>query len=227
MVITQCSSEQEMKKHSTPDNLCWTCLGAVRKGGRTPHTLCLCVLSTPTPGTGSETPTETTQTLFLAAVMCLKCTFTRTLPSVEEEPKPLPQVAPALFTTRSAGSSLSLLCFRPKKRLPRSPARFCNGTVLSNGSGQTPGASSHWVSNTFWDGNSVTSLTMVEVPASDTASNPAMLLDSSVFPCPLSRALHAGQLQLYPFLSLSYPRISEVIKPYSYSVTKTIKTLLY
>lgn len=41
MVITQCSSEQEMKKHSTPDNLCWSCLGAVRKGGRTPHTLCI------------------------------------------------------------------------------------------------------------------------------------------------------------------------------------------
>lgn len=28
-----------MKNHSTADNLCWTCLGAVRKGVRTPHTL--------------------------------------------------------------------------------------------------------------------------------------------------------------------------------------------
>lgn len=95
-----------------------TCAGPaweLPEKGQEPPTHCvLCVLSTPAPGTGTETP-ETTQNLFLTAVMWLKSTLIRTLPSAEEEPKPLPQVAPALLITSSAGSSPSL-CVPTHKR---------------------------------------------------------------------------------------------------------------
>lgn len=137
-----------MKNHSTADNLCWTCLGAVRKRGKNPTHIACCVY---------WTHQHLAQVLkhrdnpdpFPTAVMCLKCTFTRTLPSAEEEPKPLPQVSPGLLTTHSAGSSPSLCVSAHKhttvlgERMPRSPASFRNWTVLNTGSGQTPEASSH------------------------------------------------------------------------------------
>lgn len=218
-----------MKNHSTADNLCWTCLGAVRKGVRTPHTLHVVYIGHTNTWRRYWNTVRDNPDPFPTAVMCLKCTFTRTLPSAEEEPKPLPQVAPGLLTTHSAGSSPSLCVSAHKpttvlgERMPRSPASFWNWTVLNTGSGQTPEASSHWVSNTFRDGNSVTSLTMVEAPASVTASNPGMLLGGPTLPCPPASALHAGKLQLYPSLSLSYLQTSEVIKPHSYSGTKTLR----